>query len=417
MLSNITQPLLGLVDTALLGHLPSQVYIGACAIGASILTLVFWGFGFLRMGTTSLVAQALGENDFAASERAFAQNCLLAIGLALTLMLFGPLLLPFAIKAMGASEEVSVLALGYSEIRLWAAPATLLNYAFLGWFIGMQRSKLPLIVVFATNAANIAFDFLFIVHWDFRSDGAAWASVISEYLGLAVSAWLFIRHRPSINLGNLSLRGFQWQRLLRLNQDLCSRTCCLMFVFLFFTSRGAQVSNNVLAANAILIQLVHLASYALDGLAHTAEALTGAAKGQRRADLLWQLLINIGASSLTIAMVMAGCFWLFQLELVQLFSDIDAVKQVVKTHFFWCVILPVISVSAYVLDGYCIGTGETKAMRNSLVLCSVLVFLPVWWLTLSIGNHGLWLAFALFNLARGISLGYLVIPPLRSQLR
>lgn len=416
MLSNITQPLLGLVDTALLGHLPSQVYIGACALGASILTLIFWAFGFLRMGTTSQVARALGEENPAAGEKALAQNCLIALALALLIMLLGPSLLPVAISAMNASSEVSALALSYSQTRLWSAPATLLNYAFLGWFIGRQQTKMPLIVLLITNAANIGFDLLFIVHWDFRSQGAAWASVLSEYIGLIVAIWLYLRQKPKLSLRLILNQPSPWLAVLRLNQHLFVRTCCLMFVLLFFTSRGAQFSDTVLAANAILLQLVHLASYALDGLAHAAEALTGQAKGQRRADRLWQLLLNIGFASFIVALTMGACFWLGQTSLIPLFSDIEAVIRSVDSYFFWCAILPAISVGAYVLDGYCIGTSETRAMRNSLLFSCFVVFLPLWYLTTSLGNHGLWLAFTLFNLTRGVSLAYLVIPPLRSQL-
>ncbi|MDN3638024.1 MATE family efflux transporter [Simiduia curdlanivorans] len=417
MLSNITQPLLGLVDTALLGHLPSQVYIGACALGASILTLLFWGFGFLRMGTTSHVAQALGEDNPAAGEKALAQNCLLALGLALMILLLGPFLLPLAISAMNASSEVSALALSYSQTRLWSAPATLLNYALLGWFIGRQLTKLPLIILLVTNAANIGFDLLFIVYWDFRSLGAAWASVLSEYIGLIVAIGLYLRRKPTLSLSFIINQPGRWRSVLTLNQHLFVRTCCLMFVLLFFTSQGAQFGDTILASNAILLQLVHLASYALDGLAHAAEALTGQAKGQKRADRLWQLLINISSTSFVVAVVMGAGFWFSQQSLIPLFSDIEAVTQSVSTYFFWCALLPAISVGAYVLDGYCIGAGETQAMRNSLLFSCFMVFLPLWYLTTPLGNHGLWFAFAVFNLVRGISLAYLVIPPLRSQLR
>ncbi|WP_390592765.1 MATE family efflux transporter [Simiduia litorea] len=416
MLSNITQPLLGLVDTALLGHLPSQVYIGACALGASILTLVFWGFGFLRMGTTSQVAQALGEDNAAAGEKAFAQNCLLALCLALIIMMLGPSLLPIVITTMSASAEVSNLALNYSQTRLWSAPATLLNYAFLGWFIGRQLTKLPLIVLLMTNAANIGFDLLFITYWDFRSQGAAWASVLSEYLGLVVALALYLHHKPKLSLRLIRKQPNDWRSVLTLNQHLFVRTCCLMFVLLFFTSQGAQFSDTVLATNAILLQLVHLASYALDGLAHAAEALTGQAKGQKRADKLWQLLLNTSYTSAFVAIGIGVCFWLSKSNLIPLFSDIEVVSRTVENYFFWCAILPAVSVGAYVLDGYCIGAGETKAMRNSLLFSCLVVFLPLWWITSPLGNHGLWLAFTLFNLTRGLTLAYLVIPPLRSQL-
>ena len=418
ILSNITQPLLGLVDTALLGHLPSQAYIGACAVGASILAFLFWGFGFLRMGTTSLVARATGRNQPVAGEKALFQNCLIALTLAIMLILLAPYVLVSAVNAMGASAIVTEHAISYTQIRLWAAPATLLNYVFLGWFIGVQRTKLPLLVLLITNAANIGLDLLFIVHWDFRSDGAAWASLIGEYLGLTTSIYLYSRFRPKVQFAAIRREPGNWRSLFALNQHLFFRTAALMAVFVFFTSQSAKFGDNVLAANAILLQLVHLASYALDGLAHATETLAGHAAGKRKHHIqLWLLLREVALISGATACCLSFCFWLFKGPLISLFSNIASVQTEVNHYFIWCILVPMISVAAYVLDGYCIGVGETKAMRDSLLASLILVFLPVWWLTIEFNNHGLWLAFCLFNLARGISLGYLVIPTLRSQLR
>lgn len=416
ILSNITQPLLGLVDTALLGHLPSQAYIGACAVGASILAFVFWGFGFLRMGTTSLVARAHGQNQAAVSEKALFQNCLIAIAVALGLILLAPFVLSSGVRAMGASPIVTELAISYTYIRLWAAPATLLNYVFLGWFIGVQRTKLPLAVLLVTNIANIGLDLLFIVHWDFRSDGAAWASVIGEYLGLATAVLLYIRFRPKAQFADIKRGVWHWRALFALNQHLFIRTLFLMAVFIFFTSQSAQFGDDILAANAILLQLVHLASYALDGLAHATESLAGYMLGKRRHNQLWMLLREVAFISFAVAASLSLGFLCFKAPLISLFSDISRVQLEVDHYFMWCVLLPVISVAAYVLDGYCIGVGKTKVMRDSILGCFVLVFVPAWWLTTGLQNSGLWLAFSLFNAARGVSLAYLVIPSLRSQL-
>lgn len=404
IITNSTQPLLGLIDTALLGHLPNQTYIGASALGTSLLALLFWGFGFLRMGTTGFVARARGQGDSARGVQIALQHGALACLLALLVIAAGPALLPWALTWLGASESVTQLALSYTQIRLFAAPATLLTYVLIGWFIAMQRMRAPLYIMLATQLTNIALDVVFIVVLDWRSDGAAWASLSAEYVGLLTAAALFCQH-PAVR-GQLSLRGLHigWQSLLLANQHLMLRTWALLGVLLFFTSQGAQLGDQILAANAILLQLVHLASYCLDGLAHATESLIGSATGARQRAKQRRLLQLALAWSAGVAALLALVFWLGQWPLIRLMSDLPEVIQAAHAHYFWAVWLPLISVGAYVLDGYCIGSGQTRAMRDTLIGAALIIFLPCWWLAQGFGNHGLWFAFLAFNASRGLGL-------------
>lgn len=416
ILTNLTQPLLGIVDTALLGHLTDPRYIGATALGGSLLALLFWGFGFLRMGTTSLVARAHGAGNAMLADQYMRLSLRLAMIIALALWLIAPWCLGTAISWMGSSAEVAASAESYSLIRLAAAPATLCNYVLLGWFIARQDSRLPLLVAVTTQLLNLLLDLLFILVLDLKSDGAALASAISEYLALALFIWLFIRKNRGFSLVLREDRR-SYSALVQINRDLMLRTWCLLASFLFFTSQGAQQGDIILAANAILMQWVHLVSYGLDGLAHATESLSGEAHGkdcprQQREILHWASI-----DSVWIAGMFSALLWLGKDPIVALFTSISAVQAAVHDYLLWVVILPPLSVAAYVLDGFAIGTGAGKAMRNSMLFSCLAVFLPVWWFTQGWGNHGLWLALVFFNLARGVSLGGLTLPALRHQLR
>lgn len=404
ILTNITQPLLGMVDTALLGHLPHPSYLGAAALGTSLLAILFWGFGFLRMGTTGFVARALGRGDRGGANGIALQHALLALVLAALILAAGPWLLPVAIQWMDASETVTALALDYTRIRLWAAPATLLTYVLLGWFIAVQRMRAPLYIMLATQITNICLDLVFIVWLDWRSDGAALASLMAEYTGLLLALRLYIQHAGWPSLAQLRARSTPWRSLLSSHQHLMLRTWGLLAVILFFTSQGAQLGDTTLAANAILLQLVHLASYCLDGLAHATESLVGQASGAKSLRTRRRLLMLAMGWSGAVAILLSGIFALGEGSLVALMSDIPNVIAATHHYYFWALLVPPVSVAAYVWDGYCIGTGQTRAMRDTLLASAFGVFFPLWWLTQDWGNHGLWLAFCLFNLARGLSL-------------
>lgn len=408
IISNISVPLLGIVDTAILGHLDSAVFLAAVAAGSSVLTFLLWGFGFLRMGTTSLVARALGRGDDRACVQLLLLSIVMAVLLGVLLLAAQLAIIPLALSWIGPTPEVAELARSYCHIRLFSAPAALANFALIGWFIGRQNTKVPLLIMVTTNVINIVLDFIFIMGFGWQSDGAAAATAIADYCGFALALFLAYRHmrrlpaKPSLRA---LLQPASYWELLRINRQLFVRTACLLFAFAFFTARGARLGDEFLAANAIIMQLLLLTSYGLDGFAHAAEALAGKATGEKniaafsgvcKSATLWSLIIASGFTLL---------FYVFEHPLIRMFSDIDTITTTLGLYYTWLLLLPLVSVWSYVLDGIFIGTGKTAAMQNCMLFSCFAVFIPVWWLTQHWSNHGLWFAFVCFNGARGLTMG------------
>ncbi len=409
ILANISVPLLGLVDTALLGHLEDARYLGAVAVGTALLSFLYWGFGFLRMGTTGASAQALGGDDAAEPARVLLQSAILGLAIAAGLWLASAVLLPLGLALMEPPPASRELALTYLQIRLCSAPAVLFNYAVTGWLIGQQRPRWPLLIAVVTNGLNIVLDWLFIWVLGMNSDGAAIASVISEYAGaglalLAVRAPLSAAPLSADRLRAL-WRDARYRRFLADNAGLFVRTAALLFAFAFFTAQGARLGPTVLAANAILLNLMLLAAYGLDGFAHAAEALVGEAVGRRDLRRFKRMCWHCLQWSLVTAALMTAVFWLGRDSILALMTDLAAVRTVADAHYPWLLALPLVAVWSYLLDGIFIGAMQTRWMQHSMLLSVFGVYLPLWYLGQGWGNHGLWLAFTAFNLARGLSLG------------
>ncbi|MDQ2076244.1 MATE family efflux transporter [Marinimicrobium sp. ABcell2] len=408
MLTNLSVPLLGAVDTAILGHLPSPVYLAAATLGASLVTLLLWSFGFLRMGTTSLVARAYGREDHDNSRLILAQSAVLGLLLGVSLAVLGRLLTPVALAWINPSEEVATLAQSYAEIRLLGAPAVLLTYALVGWFIGQQDTRRPLVILVSTNLLNIVLDGVFIWGLGLNSDGAAMASVVAEYAGLALGLWLLCKRLKGMG-GRLATkhltRPATYLPLLQVNRHLFVRTLCLLAVFVFFAAQGARLGDQVLAANAILLQFVLLTSHALDGFAHAAEALSGRAIGAGRRAEFFRICRASTIWALGMAVLVSLTFFLGQAWLLTLFTELESVLELASQYYLWVCLLPLVAVWAYQLDGLFLGSGKTAAMQYAMLISAGLVFLPLWWLTRGWGNQGLWLTFTVFNGARGLLMG------------
>ncbi|MEH6580661.1 MAG: MATE family efflux transporter [Halioglobus sp.] len=407
ILSNISIPLLGLVDTAILGHLGSTQYLGAVAIGGAILSFLYWGFSFLRMGTTGLVAKAMGAGQATAALLILAQSCVLALVLAVLVILLHPLWLQFGFALMSPSEGLVPIAKSYATIRIYSAPAVLMTYAIVGWFIGRQNTRWPMVIVVTTNIANIGLDFLLIVGLGLNSDGAAMATVIAEYLGCILALYAVWRHlpqRPDPTFYQQLLRWSAYRRLLKSNRHLFVRTTCLLFSFAFFTAMGDKLGTEVLAANTIMMQLLMLAAYGMDGFAYAAEALTGHRIGGRDLEGFSRVVRNCSLWCAGSATLISLLFLLWRIPLFALFTDIDQIQRLMVEYQWWLVVLPLIAAPSYLLDGVFIGTAETRYMMLTMLFSTLFVYLPAWYLTQAWGNHGLWFAFALFNGARGLSL-------------
>jgi len=406
ILSNISVPLLGLVDTAILGHLDSPNYLAAVAVSSTILSFLYWGCGFLRMGTTALTARAHGQRSAQQLKLILAQSIGLGLLIALLIIAFSNPLIRFGLWLIEPPTITSELALTYSEIRIFSAPAVLVNFAILGWFIGRQKTKPALWVTLFTNIMNIIFDVIFIIGLDMKSEGAALATVLAEYLGLMLALRFLSRELAYIpaTLDWDKLKQFrQYKELLNINRYIFFRTITLLCCFGFFTAQGAGFGNTILAANAILLNLLLITSHGLDGFAHAAEAMIGETVGRRDKKQLHEVLIACGYWSVFTAMAFTAVFALFEPIIINTYTSIAELKLTIAQYYSWLLILPIISVWSYLFDGVFIGALKGQAMQNTMIFSALVIFLPTWYLTQSMHNNGLWLAFIAFNAARGIS--------------
>ncbi len=409
ILSNISVPLLGLVDAAILGHLNNPRYLGAVAIGGALLSFLYWGFGFLRMGTTGLVARAMGAGRPGQAATVMIQSALLALALAIAVVLLHPLWLRLGFALMAPRPDLTSLAASYVSIRIYSAPAVLVTYTVVGWFIGRQDTRWPMAILIATNSVNIGLDFLFIVGLGLNSDGAALATLMSEYLGCGIALWAAWRQpdaRPGPGITARIREVRAYTQLLRNNRHLFVRTVCLLFAFAFFTAAGDKLGADVLAANTLLIQLLLLSSYALDGFAYAAEGLAGHRLGAGDLQGFYRAVRHCALWCLLAGGLVSLCFGLLQRPLVYTLSDIPTVRELMQAHYPWLVALPLIAAPSYLLDGVFIGGAETRPMMLTMLISTLCVYLPLWYLTQAWGNHGLWFAFTAFNASRGITLYY-----------
>ncbi len=409
MLSNITVPMLGMVDTGVTGHLDNAVYLAAVAIGSTIFGFLYSGVNFLRMGTTGITAQRFGANDDDGLRVALGQALVVSTTIAAILILLQVPLNTLSMTLLGPDPEVASFASQYFSIRIWSAPATLANYALIGWFIGLQNARVPLYIVLVINLTNIVLDLLFVLVLGMKVDGVAAASVIAEFAGVATGGAFAIAElrRRGGHLATSHLTTLEeYAEFFAINANLFIRTMALMFSFAFVTAAGARMGGLILAANAVLMNLLNLTAFALDGLAHAAEALVGKATGagdrvalHRSVQLTmrWSLYFAIGFSIL---------FWITGPLFIRTLTDIPEVVDTTLRYLPWMIVAPVIAVWAYVYDGVFVGATRAKEMRNSMLASTFLVFVPAWFAFRFLGNHGLWLAFMIFLASRGIGMHY-----------
>ena len=411
ILSNVSVPLLGMVDTGVTGHLESPVYLGAVAIGATIFGFIYTGMNFLRMGTTGIAAQQFGADDNDGLRVSLGQAVIVALLIGTLLIVLQSPTGLLAMRLIGGEPDVQRFALEYFHIRIWSAPGTLVNYVLIGWFLGLQNARVPLLIFLTINLTNIVLDLVFVLVLGMKVDGVALASVIAEYSGLLV-ALVFVAR-------SLSKRAGKWPfaRLFRVraygaffavNANLLVRTLALMFTFAFVTAQGARLGGLLLAANAVLMNIQLLTSMALDGFAHAAEALVGKAVGQKDRQAL-QRSVNL---SLKWSLIFAVGFCLFYLLagplLIRILTDLPDVRETAIRYLPWLILSPLVSVWSFLYDGVYVGATRAKEMRDIMLVSTFLVFVPAWFLLQDYGNHGLWLAFTLFMASRGIGmhLGY-----------
>ena len=407
-IASISIPLLGLVDTAILGHLEQATYLAAVAAGSSVLTMLYWLFAFLRMGSTGLTARAWGAGNHTRCLELLAQSLLLALILGITLVTFQQPLLKFILGLIKPSEAVYALAMEYCQIRIFAAPATLGTLCAMGWLLGLQKVRSTLLLMLFTNLANIGLDFLFIIGLDMNSRGAAYASFTAELLGFLVALCLIAKHLKGlqgvINWHHLC-QWHRYQEFLRINRHLFLRTLCLVFTMTFFTAQGARQGDEILAANAILMQLLLLVAYTQDGFAHAAESLAGHAIGRNHLRQFYQTCFDATLWGIGISLVASFAYLFFPETIITVFTDLPTVAATARNYWPWLIALPVLGVICFMADGIFIGAGKTQAMQNTMLLSTFGLFLPLWFFTRDWGNHGLWLAYLSFLTIRSVLMG------------
>ena len=406
VLSNATVPILGAVDTGVVGQLGEAAPIGAVGIGAVILSTIYWIFGFLRMGTTGLAAQARGAGDEAETGALLMRGLLLAGGAGLFFILAQALVFWGAFTLAPASAEVEGLARQYLEIRIWGAPATIGLYAVTGWLIAMERTRGVFLLQIWMNGLNIVLDLWFVLGLGWGVEGVATATLIAEWSGLALGLWLC----------GSAFAGDQWhdwarifdrvriKRMMQVNGDIMVRSVLLNLSFTTFLFLGADLGDVTLAANQVLIQLLQMTAFALDGFAFSAEALVGGAVGARDPARLRRAAIVSSYWGVGFSVALALVFWWGGPALIDLMATAPEVRETARHYLIWVALAPLISVASFMFDGIYIGATWTRDMRIAMIqavgiyVIALVIFVPV------LGNHGLWLALMVLNIARAATL-------------
>lgn len=407
VLSNATVPILGIVDTAVVGQLGDPVPIGAVGIGAIILSAIYWVFGFLRMGTVGLTGQALGANDQAEADALLSRALLIGLSGGVILILLQGFIFAGAFRLSPASAEVEALARDYMAIRIWSAPAAIALYGITGWLIAAERTKAVLVIQVWMNGLNIALDFAFVLGLDWGVQGVAFATFLAEWSGLAVGLW-FCRGafmRPFWKQWERVLDRARLMRMAGVNGDILVRSLLLETVFVSFLFLGADFGDVPLAANQILLQFLHVTAYALDGFAFAAEALVGQAVGARSLARLRRGAILTSVWGGGVMVVFALGVAVFGPSVIDLMTTSEEVRAQAREFLPWMVAAPVVGVAAWMLDGIFIGATRTADMRNMMVISALAYGAAAWVLVPAYGNHGLWIALLVSFVARGVTLG------------
>jgi len=411
IVTNITVPLLGIVDLALMGHLSNPIYIGAIALGSLIFNMIYSSFGFLRMGSSGMAAQAFGASLQEEISLVLIRSLLVAMGLAVSLILFQFPIQWIAFKILDGSEAVTTLAKDYFNVRIWAAPATLGLMAFFGWFLGLQDAKRPMIIAIVINLVNIGLNFVFVLGLNMTSSGVALATVIAQYSGLFLAIY-FLLTKYKVYVRRFSfvviLKGEAIIRFFKVNSDIFIRTIFLLLTLAFFTNTSAKAGDETLAINTILLQFFMIFSYFADGFAYAGEALTGKALGAKdKVNLNYTVkhLFYWGGG----AAVLASFVFFIGLEpMLKLMTSNKEIREIALQYSIWVVIIPLTSSAAFIWDGIFVGVTASKGMRNAMIISAIFIFLPSYYIAVVyIGNNALWLSLNLFMFARGVLMWFM----------
>ena len=408
VLSNATVPILGVVDTGVVGQMGEAAPIGAVGIGAIILTAIYWIFGFLRMGTSGLTAQATGAKNEAEVAALLTRSLIIGLSAGVAIILLQGLLFAGAFRVSPATPEVENLARQYMAIRVWSAPAMIALYGITGWLIGQERTGAVFAIQLLMNGTNIALDLLFVLGFEWGVQGVAWATFIAEWAGVVLGLWL-CRAAFAVPDWRDWARVLDRARLINMaavNSDIMIRSVLLQAIFVSFLFFGAKFGEVQLAANHILLQFLSVTGYAMDGFAVAAEALVGNAMGARSRAALRRSAVMTTFWGGVICVVLAVCFAVFGTTIIAIMAKNVPVQEAAAIYLPYMVAAPIVGVLPWMMDGIFIGATRTKDMRNMMIISTIIYFAAVIPLMQAYGNHGLWLGLLLSFVVRGITLGW-----------
>lgn len=405
IVSNITVPLLGLVDVTIVGHLGSAAYIGAIAVGGLLFNILYWNFGFLRMGTSGLTSQAYGRKDADAEVKVLVQAVSVGLISAAAILILQYPVERLAFYLLDTSPEVEQYAVTYFRVCIWGAPAVLAMYGFKGWFIGMQNSRFPMFIAITQNVVNIVASLIFVFVFGMKVQGVATGTLIAQYggFGMAVFLW-FVFYRKRLNIRvcwHEVMDKVAMRRFFQVNGDIFFRTLCLVVVTTFFTSTGAKQGDIVLAVNTLLMQLFTLFSYIMDGFAYAGEALSGRYIGARNKTALSRMIRLLFGWGIGLSLSFTLLYGVGGKGFLSLLTNDSVVIQEAGTYFYWVLAVPLAGFAAFLWDGILIGATATRLMLYSMLVASGTFFLIYYLFFGMMGNHALWMAFLIYLLLRG----------------
>ena len=405
IVSNITVPLLGLVDVTIVGHLGATAYIGAIAVGGLLFNILYWNFGFLRMGTSGLTSQAYGRKDKDAEIRVLVQAVSVGLFSALAMLILQYPIERLAFRLLDTSAEVEQYAVSYFRICIWGAPAVLAQYGFTGWFIGMQNSRYPMYIAIVMNVINIVCSSCFVFLFGMKVEGVALGTVVAQYSGVMMAWWLWFYNYKELR-GRITFRGslqlIAMRRFFAVNRDIFLRTLCLIGVTTFFTSTGARQGDVILAVNTLLMQLFTLFSYIMDGFAYAGEALSGRYVGACNLVQLKRAVKALFGWGVGLSLVFTLLYGIGGENFLGLLTNDTVVIETAGHYFYWVLAIPLAGFAAFLWDGILIGATATRFMLWAMLVASGSFFVIYYCFSGATNNHMLWLAFLVYLALRGI---------------
>ena len=405
IVSNITVPLLGLVDVTIVGHLGATAYIGAIAVGGLLFNILYWNFGFLRMGTSGLTSQAYGRKDKDAEIRVLVQAVSVGLFSALVMLILQYPIERLAFRLLDTSAEVEQYAVTYFRICIWGAPAVLAQYGFTGWFIGMQNSRYPMYIAIVMNVINIVCSSCFVFLFGMKVEGVALGTVVAQYSGVMMAWWLWFYNYKELR-GRITFKGslqlIAMRRFFAVNRDIFLRTLCLIGVTTFFTSTGARQGDVILAVNTLLMQLFTLFSYIMDGFAYAGEALSGRYVGACNLVQLKRAVKALFGWGIGLSLVFTLLYGIGGENFLGLLTNDTIVIETAGHYFYWVLAIPLAGFAAFLWDGILIGATATRFMLWAMLVASGSFFVIYYCFSGTTNNHMLWLAFLVYLALRGI---------------